>query len=51
MEMRLTLAKVLFEFDLQLQEESRDWLSRVKALGFWEMPELVVKVVPVNKDE
>jgi hypothetical protein len=51
MEMRLILARVLFEFDLQLQEESRDWLSRVKALGFWEMPELVVKVVPVKKGE
>jgi hypothetical protein len=51
MEMRLIVAKALFEFDLQLQEESRDWLSRVRALGFWELPELIVNVVPVNKGE
>jgi cytochrome P450 len=33
MEIRLILARVLFEFDLQLQQESRDWLSRLKVFG------------------
>jgi cytochrome P450 len=51
MEIQLILARVLFEFDLQLQQESRDWLSRLKVFGFWEKPALVVKVVPVKKDE
>jgi hypothetical protein len=26
-------------------------LSRLKVFGFWEKPALVVKVVPVKKDE
>jgi cytochrome P450 len=52
MEIRLILARVLFEFDLQLQDESSDWLKRLRVFGFWQLLPLAVKVMlPVKKDD
>jgi hypothetical protein len=48
MEMRLILAKLLWHFDIELEEESRDWISRVKACGFFIKPKLVVKLRDAN---
>jgi hypothetical protein len=35
MEMQLILAHLLWHFDFALEEESKDWLSRVRAIGFF----------------
>jgi cytochrome P450 len=52
MEIRLILVRVLFEFDLQIQDESNDWLRRLRVFGFWKLPALAVEVVlPVKKDD
>jgi cytochrome P450 len=43
-EMRLILARLLFDFDLELDEISRDWAKRQKSFILWEKPALWVKV-------
>lgn len=47
--MRLIMAKVLFEFDLELQPESEDWLARNKVFTLWEKPPLMVSLRPVRR--
>lgn len=46
-EMRLILAKVIYNFDLELCPESRNWTDQ-RVFGFWEKPPLMVKVKPAN---
>ncbi|KAI0594819.1 P450 monooxygenase No.1 [Biscogniauxia sp. FL1348] len=46
-EMRLILAKLLFNFDVALDPSSRDWLSSQKAYVVWDKPQLNVKLTPV----
>ncbi len=41
-EMRLILARIMFEFDLRLAKESEDWLRRAKMGTFWAKPPLYV---------
>ncbi|KAF2687791.1 cytochrome P450 [Lentithecium fluviatile CBS 122367] len=48
-EMRLIAAKVLFSFDLELGEESREWLKDQKAFLVWEKLVLMVKLHPVQR--
>ncbi|KAK7536584.1 cytochrome P450 [Phyllosticta citricarpa] len=48
-EMRLIAANVLWRFDLQLLEESRDWV-RQKAYTLWEKPRLMCKISPREVD-
>jgi hypothetical protein len=48
MEMRLILAKLLWHFDIELQEESKDWINRVKACGFFIKPKLMVRLKNAN---
>jgi len=48
-EMRLIAAKVLFSFDLELSDESKDWLKNNKVFGLWEKPPLMVKLRPVKR--
>ncbi|TVY84339.1 Cytochrome P450 monooxygenase aclL [Lachnellula suecica] len=45
-EMRLILARVLHNFDFELQEDSRNWLSEQKSYGLWEKTPLHVKIIP-----
>lgn len=45
-EMRLVLAKVLFNFDLELRPESADWLNQ-RSFTLWEKQSLIVKVKAV----
>ena len=47
MEMQLILAKLVFQFDLELAEESKLWLSEVKVFGFVQKPKLMVKLAAV----
>jgi len=43
MEMALILAHLLWHFDIELEEESKDWISRVRCIGFFVKPKLMVR--------
>jgi cytochrome P450 len=45
-EMRLLLASLLWHFDLELAEESKDWMERNQIYVLWLKPELKVKLTP-----
>lgn len=45
-EMRIILARVLWNFDLKLANESRDWLRRQKIYLLWEKSPLYVYLTP-----
>jgi hypothetical protein len=47
--MRLILAKVLFEFDMELAEQSVDWMAGQKVYGLWKKPALTVKLQRVRR--
>jgi cytochrome P450 len=47
-EMRLILSKVLFDFDLELQPESQDWIAKQKVYTLWEKAPLMVKLKEVG---
>jgi averantin hydroxylase len=48
-EMRLILAKVCFNFDLELDEERcGNWIGDQKIYGLWEKASLYVKLTPVQ---
>jgi hypothetical protein len=46
--MRLVLARVLWNFDLQLCEESRGWMKQ-KSYGLWEKPAMFVRLKEKEK--
>lgn len=48
-EMRLILTRLLYDFDLELDERSTDWMKGQKAYVLWEKPPLWVKVAPRAK--
>ncbi|THY02436.1 putative P450 monooxygenase [Aureobasidium pullulans] len=48
-EMRLIMAKVLFEFDLELDPKSADWDKNMKVFLLWDKPELLVKLKPLQR--
>jgi len=41
--------RLLWEFDLELQEESRDWIKGLRAYGVFEKPPLMVKLTSVRE--
>jgi cytochrome P450 len=43
MEIKLILVRLLREFDIELEEESKDWIDRVKACEFFIKPNLMVR--------
>jgi aspirochlorine biosynthesis cytochrome P450 monooxygenase len=45
-EMRLIAARFLWEFDVELLPESRDWIARQKVFNLWDKIPLMVKVHP-----
>ena len=47
-EMRLILARVLWNFDLQLWEEIRGWMKQ-KSYGLWEKPPMFVRLKERDK--
>ncbi|KAK8080401.1 hypothetical protein PG997_008219 [Apiospora hydei] len=47
-EMRLILAKIIFNFDLHLADDSKDWLDRQGVYFLWEKPALHVHLTPVS---
>jgi cytochrome P450 len=48
-EMRLIVAKVLFNFDLELVDTTQDWLEGQKVFTLWQKPSLMVQVRPVKR--
>lgn len=47
MEMKLTLAKMVYSFDFKLENPGKDWLRECELLLLWKKPALMVKFVPV----
>jgi hypothetical protein len=45
--MRLILAKVLFNFDMELADKGVDWITQ-KAYFLWDKPPLEVYLTPRN---
>jgi hypothetical protein len=45
--MRLILAKTIFNFDMELVEESRNWVDNNKLYTLWFKPELHVYLTHV----
>ncbi|KAH8668484.1 isotrichodermin C-15 hydroxylase [Xylariales sp. PMI_506] len=48
-EMRLILAKIIFNFDMKIADDSRDWLHNQKAYILWDKPSLNVYMTPVAR--
>ncbi|KAI9155119.1 Cytochrome P450 monooxygenase 1 [Paramyrothecium foliicola] len=49
-EMRLILAKIVFNFDMRLANDSSEWMSSQKAFTLWDKPALNIHMIPVQKD-
>ncbi|KAL1956110.1 hypothetical protein VTO42DRAFT_7629 [Malbranchea cinnamomea] len=48
-EMRLILARIIYNFDMRIADESRDWLSRQKIYLMWEKGPMKVYLTPVSR--
>ncbi|KAH8719485.1 cytochrome P450 monooxygenase-like protein [Phaeosphaeriaceae sp. PMI808] len=48
-EMRLIVAKVLFNFDLELVDKENDWMQSQRVFVLWEKPSLMVRLKAVRK--
>ncbi|RYP59422.1 hypothetical protein DL769_008539 [Monosporascus sp. CRB-8-3] len=48
-EMRLILARILWNFDMALEDDSRDWLKVQKCYTLWDKPPLNVRLTPVAR--
>ena len=48
-EMRVIIARVLFEFDLELMESSKSWLEDLKNFTLWQKDPLMMRLKPVVK--
>ncbi|KAF9878801.1 isotrichodermin C-15 hydroxylase [Colletotrichum karsti] len=47
-EMRLVLARIIFEFDVSLGKDNEDWIERQRAFGLWDRIPLKVYLTPVS---
>ena len=45
-EMRLIMARVLYNFDLGLAEKSQGWMDKQEAYSLWLKPSLYIKMTP-----
>lgn len=45
-EMRLILTRVLWNFDIKLADECKDWMAKQKIFLLWEKPPLEVYLTP-----
>ena len=44
--MRIILARMIFNFDISLDERSTNWDSNMNVFVFWEKPSLYVHLTP-----
>jgi cytochrome P450 len=49
-EMRLILARIVFEFDMKLAEDGHNWIERQKTFPLWDRQPLNVYFTPVERD-
>ncbi|KAJ6032478.1 cytochrome P450 monooxygenase [Penicillium herquei] len=47
-EMRIILARIIYNFDMSLAEESKGWMERQKIYLFWQKGPLHVRLTPVT---
>lgn len=47
--MRLILARVVFNFDMHIADDSKDWMSRQKIFLLWDKGPLNVYLTPVAR--
>jgi hypothetical protein len=45
-EIHIILARLVWNFDMELQEESANWGERQKVYVLWDKPSLMVKLKP-----
>ncbi|KAI2643135.1 putative cytochrome P450 monooxygenase [Xylaria nigripes] len=50
-EMRLILAKIVYNFDITIADESRRWLHNQRAYSVWDKPDLFIHLTPTGKGE
>jgi cytochrome P450 len=50
-EMRIILARLIFDFDIKMADESRDWIERQKAFTLWDRIPLQVYLTPAREVE
>ncbi|RYP67847.1 hypothetical protein DL771_007024 [Monosporascus sp. 5C6A] len=48
-EMRLILARIVYDFDMKLADDSKDWIKRQKAFSLWDRIPLNVYLTPVQR--
>ncbi|KAK4152708.1 cytochrome P450 [Chaetomidium leptoderma] len=48
-EMRVILARVLWNFDMRIAEDSLDWMSKQRIYNFWEKGKLNAYLTPVGR--
>ncbi|KAI0910260.1 isotrichodermin C-15 hydroxylase [Ustulina deusta] len=48
-EMRIILARLIFDFDIKMADESENWIKRQKAYTLWDRVPLQVYLTPVRK--
>lgn len=49
-EMRIILARVLWNFDMNIAEESVDWMSKQRIYNLWEKGPLMVHLTPAKRE-
>ncbi len=47
--MRLILARLMFDFDMRLADDGKDWIARQRAFSLWERIPLNVYLTPVKE--
>lgn len=47
--MRLILARIIYDFDLKLADDSQQWIERQKAYMLWDRLPLNVYLTPVSR--
>lgn len=47
--MRLIAAKLLWAFDMSLEESSSNWIDQQPSYFIWEKPPLMVNLTPVQR--
>jgi hypothetical protein len=49
--MRVILAKMLFNFDMELVDKDTDWVGAQKVFMLWQKGPLMVRLRPAQRDE
>jgi hypothetical protein len=48
--MRLALARLVFDFDMEIADESRDWLDELRPYNLWYKTPLYVRMKARERD-